>query len=242
LQKKAPHKTILLKISGEALSGDANSKSVFNDEVILKIVHSIKELHELGIRVGIVIGGGNIVRGSQAQELGFSRVSADFMGMLATTINGLFLHQALLKAQCSARIMSAIDTPSIIEKYHWEKALAYLEEGCVLIFVGGIGHPYFTTDTAAALRASEIGASLLVKATKVGGIYEKDPIKCPHVTKFERLTYSEVLQKDLHVMDLTAIPLCRENHIPIYVVNLLEEGALLSAVCHGKGGSLVTGE
>lgn len=206
------------------------------------IAAAVKEIHSMGIQIGIVVGGGNIFRGTQAKEFGFSRTPADHIGMLATTINGLVLQQSLASLGCESHVMSAFDTDSIIEKYNWQGALAHLEKGAIVIFVGGTGNPYFTTDTAAALRASEINAEVLLKATKVDGIYDKDPIKYSSAKKFDHLTYAEVLNKKLNVMDSTAIALCRESKIPIHVFNLFKKGALLSAVTDRKGGSLVTGD
>ena len=206
------------------------------------IAAAVKEVHAMGVQIGIVVGGGNIFRGSQAKEFGFSRTPADHIGMLATTINGLVLQQSLASIGCESHIMSAFDTDSIIEKYNWQGALAHLENGSIVIFVGGTGNPYFTTDTAAALRASEISAEVLLKATKVDGIYDKDPVRYPSAVKFDHLTYADVLAKKLNVMDSTAIALCRENNIPIHVFNLFQKGALLSAVTGQKGGSLVTGD
>lgn len=206
------------------------------------IAAAVNEIHLMGIQVGIVVGGGNIFRGSQAKEFGFSRTPADHIGMLATMINGLVLQQSLSALGCESHVVSAFDTDSIIEKYHWQSALDLLGRGAVVIFVGGTGNPYFTTDTAAALRASEINADVLIKATKVDGVYDKDPIHYPSAKKFDQLTYSEVLNKKLNVMDSTAIALCRENKIPVHVINLFKKGALLSAVTERKGGSLVTGD
>lgn len=206
------------------------------------IAAAVKEIHSMGIQIGIVVGGGNIFRGTQAKEFGFSRTPADHIGMLATTINGLVLQQSLASLGCESHVMSAFDTDSIIEKYNWQGALAHLEKGAIVIFVGGTGNPYFTTDTAAALRASEINAEVLLKATKVDGIYDKDPIRYPSAKKFDHLTYAEVLNKKLNVMDSTAIALCRESKIPVHVFNLFKKGALLSAVTDRKVGSLVTGD
>jgi uridylate kinase len=196
----------------------------------------------MGVQIGIVVGGGNIFRGSQARQFGFSRTPADHIGMLATTINGLILQQSLESLGCESHVMSAFDTDSIIEKYNWQGALSHLERGAIVIFVGGTGNPYFTTDTAAALRASEIDAEVLLKATKVDGIYDKDPLRFRSAKKFPHLTYADVLNKKLNVMDSTAITLCRESGVPIHVFNLFKKGALLSAVTDGKVGSLVTGD
>lgn len=240
MAKKSPYKRILLKLSGEALMGAG--KFGIEHKASKNIAAAVKEIHAMGIQIGIVVGGGNIFRGSQAKEFGFSRTPADHIGMLATTINGLVLQQSLASLGCESHVMSAFDTDSIIEKYNWQGALAHLERGAVVIFVGGTGNPYFTTDTAAALRASEINAEVLLKATKVDGIYDKDPIKYPSAKKFDHLTYAEVLNKKLNVMDSTAIALCRESKIPVHVFNLFKKGALLSAVTDRKGGSLVTGD
>jgi uridylate kinase len=206
-----------------------------------QIAHSIKEVFTLGVQLGIVVGGGNIFRGNQAKTFGFDRTPADHIGMLATTINGLVLQQTLASMGVDARVMSALNTDSIVEPYHWGHALHSLQKGMIVIFVGGTGNPYFTTDSAAALRASEIQADILLKATKVDGIFSEDPKINPKAEKFKRLTYSEVLAKKLNVMDATAIALCRENHIPICVFNLFEQGAMLKAVCGQQTGSLVMG-
>lgn len=207
----------------------------------LQIAQSIKEVHALGVQMGIVVGGGNIFRGNQAEAFGFARTPADHVGMLATTINGLILQQTLASLGVESRVMSALNTDSIVEPYHWGHALHSLQKGMIIIFVGGTGNPYFTTDSAAALRASEMQANILFKATKVDGIFSDDPKKNREAVKFDRLTYSEVLTKQLNVMDATAIALCRENHIPICVFNLFEEEAMLKAVCGQKKGTLVTG-
>lgn len=207
----------------------------------LQIAHAIKDVHALGVQLGIVVGGGNIFRGTQAEAFGFARTPADHIGMLATTINGLILQQTLASLGVESRVMSALNTDSIVEPYHWGHALHSLQKGMIIIFVGGTGNPYFTTDSAAALRASEIQADILLKATKVDGIFSEDPKKNPHAIKYDRLTYSEALAKHLNVMDATAIALCRENHIPICVFNLFEEGAMLKAVCGQPKGSLVLG-
>ena len=206
-----------------------------------QIAHSIKEVFNLGVQLGIVVGGGNIFRGNQAKTFGFDRTPADHIGMLATTINGLVLQQTLASIGIDSRVMSALNTDSIVEPYHWGHALHSLQKGMIVIFVGGTGNPYFTTDSAAALRASEIQAEVLLKATKVDGIFSEDPKINPKAEKFEKLTYSEVLAKKLNVMDATAIALCRENDIPICVFNLFEQGAMLKAVCGQQTGSLVMG-
>lgn len=235
---KAPYKRILLKLSGEALKGE--SSGVIDHVACAKIADAICEVYELGIQIGVVIGGGNIFRGNMAQQFGFARTPADHVGMLATTINGLILGQILSEKGCKTRVMSALNFDGIVEPYNWNHALHSLDKGHIVIFVGGTGNPYFTTDTTAAMRASEIEAEVLLKATKVDGIYDKDPVKNSDAVKSDHLTYSDVLTKDLHVMDGTAIALCRESDIPIHVFNLFKKGALLEAVTEKKGGTLVT--
>jgi uridylate kinase len=206
-----------------------------------QIGQAIKEVYALGVQLGIVVGGGNIFRGNQADAFGFARTPADHIGMLATTINGLVLQQTLASLGVDSRVMSALNTDSIVEPYHWGHALHSLQKGVIVIFVGGTGNPYFTTDSAAALRASEMQAQVLLKGTKVDGIFSADPKIHPQAEKYDELTYSEVLAKNLNVMDATAIALCRENHIPICVFNLFERGAMLKAVCGQQTGSLVRG-
>ena len=207
-----------------------------------QICLTIKEVYEQGVQIGIVIGGGNIFRGSQADAFGFARTPADQIGMLATTINGLVLQQSFQAVGVESHVMSALNTDSIVEPYIWSHAMHSLDKGQIVIFVGGTGNPYFTTDTAAALRGAEIKAEILLKATKVNGIYDVDPMINSNAKKHSHLTYSEVLSKNLKVMDLTAIALCRENQIPICVFNLFEKGAMLKAVCGKEVGSLVKGE
>jgi uridylate kinase len=206
-----------------------------------KIASLVKEIKELGVQVGVVIGGGNIFRGVKGNQNGMQRTPADHIGMLATLINGIALQQAFEKMECDSRIMSAISCDVMAESYSWKNALKYLEQGIVLIFVGGTGNPYFTTDSAAALRALEIQAEVLLKATKVDGIYNKDPLKYPNAVKFEQLTYTQVLSSKLQVMDLTAITLCQENGIPIRVFNMFDH-SLKAAVFNESVGTLVAGE
>ena len=236
MSKKPAYKRILLKLSGESLMG-GQSFGV-DPEACFRVASQVQLLCQLGVQVGIVIGGGNIFRGAHAS---MERTSADHIGMLATIINGISLQQAFERIECESRIMSAIACDVMAESYSWKNALHYLEKGFVLIFVGGTGNPYFTTDSAAALRALEIQAEILLKATKVDGIYDKDPVKYPNAKKFDRITYSEVLSKQLQVMDATAIALCRENHIPIRVFNLFSNEDLMKAVCNEPVGTLVEG-
>lgn len=236
--KKAAYRRVLIKLSGESLKGE--TPGVVDHVACDFIADAILELYELGIQIGLVIGGGNIFRGTQAQVFGFARTPADHVGMLATTINGLILGQVLSVKGCRTRIMSALNFDGIVEPYNWSHAQHSLEKGHIVIFVGGTGNPYFTTDTSAALRASEIEAEVLLKATKVDGIYDKDPMKYPDAVKMDKLTFGEVLARDLHVMDQTAVAMCRVNRIPIHVVNLFSKGALLEAICNKTGGTRVT--
>lgn len=211
-------------------------------EACYRIASQVQSISKLGVQVGIVIGGGNIFRGSHASDkLCMERTPADHIGMLATIINGISLQQAFERIQCESRIMSAISCDVMAESYSWKDALKYLEKGIVLIFVGGTGNPYFTTDSAASLRALEIRAEILLKATKVDGIYNKDPKKYPDAKKFDRITYNDVLSHQLQVMDATAVALCWENRIPIRVFNLFSDDALINAICHQSGGTLVEG-
>ncbi len=210
-----------------------------DSEACAKIASDVSELCHLGVQVGIVVGGGNIFRGINAHRAGMARTPADQIGMLATLINGISLQQAFERISCESRVMSAIACDSMAEPYSWKKALGYLESGTVLIFVGGTGNPYFTTDSAAALRAFEIQAEILIKATKVDGIYSKDPIKYIDAVKYDRITFSEVLSKQLDVMDAAAIALCRENRLPIRVINIFNDKTLMRAVCGENVGTLV---
>src|SRR3990167_7680323 len=203
---KLPFKRILLKLSGETLMGEQG----FGVDPVAchRIATEVNELKSLGIQVGVVIGGGNIFRGVKAAQDGMKRTPADHIGMLATLINGIALQQAFEKVQCESRIMSAITLDVMAESYSWKNAQKYLEKGIVIIFVGGTGNPYFSTDSAAALRALEIQAEVLMKATKVDGIYNKDPVKYSNAEKYDHLTYSEILASKLQVMDATAVALC----------------------------------
>lgn len=237
--KKPAYKRILLKLSGEALMG--SQKYGVEADACQNIAKAVQELTQLGVQVGIVIGGGNIFRGVKAAESGMQRTPADHIGMLATLINGIALQQAFEKISCESRIMSSITLDVMAESYSWKNALKYLEKGIVLIFVGGTGNPYFSTDSAAALRALEIQAEILMKATKVDGIYNKDPIKYADAKKYDQVTYSEVLRNKLQVMDATAIALCQENRIPIRVFNMLDN-SLHAAIFNEPVGTLVSGE
>jgi len=218
----AKYKRILLKLSGEALASESGFG--INATTITQIAKEIAEVHALGIQIGIVIGAGNIFRGVAASAEGMDRASSDYMGMLATSINGLALQDALEKEGVQTRVQTAIAMAEIAEPYIRRKAIRHLEKGRVVIFVAGTGNPYFTTDTAAALRAMEINAEAIFKATKVDGIFDKDPMKHKDAKKYDQLTYIEVLQQRLQVMDSTAISLCMDNNLPIVTFNLKVKG------------------
>jgi uridylate kinase len=237
MEREPTYRRILIKISGEALAGDLGYG--INPEVVQFIAGEIREIHALGLQIAVVIGGGNIFRGLAASTKGMDRSSADYMGMLATIINGLALQDALEKLGIDTRVQTAIEMREIAEPFIRRRALRHLEKGRVVLFVGGTGNPYFSTDTAAALRAMEIGAEVVFKATRVDGVYTADPEKDPTATKFEELTYIEVLSKQLKVMDSTAISLCMDNHFPIVVFNLLERGRLKGLVLGEKTGTIV---
>ncbi len=231
------YQRILLKISGEALAGD--QLYGISGDVVRFIAEEVREIHQLGVRIGMVIGGGNIFRGVEASAQGMDRSSADYMGMLATVINGLALQDALEKLGVDTRVQTAIEMREVAEPFIRRRALRHLEKGRVVIFVGGTGNPYFTTDTAAALRAMEITADVVFKATKVDGVYSADPKKDPTAKKFDELTYIEVLSRRLKVMDSTAISLCMDNGFPIVVFNLQEKGRLRQLVYGERVGTLV---
>lgn len=240
MAKKTPYKRILLKVSGEALQG--KDRCGIDPKAVLALAQQIHEIQKLQTEVGVVIGGGNIIRGSQAQTLDIPREKADQMGMLATTINGMMLSEALQSLGCPAIVIGAFQCGSFIPEGSGDETFDLLENGVVVIFVGGTGHPYFTTDTAAALRACEIQADVLIKATKVDGIFDKDPLKHKKAIRFDQVSYNDVLCNELNVMDAAAVALCRDNNIPIHVLNIFKKGALKSAAQDQSGGSLVTGE
>lgn len=217
-------KRILLKLSGEILLG-SQSFGV-NPEACLKIAGDLKRLQAMGLEIAVVIGGGNIFRGIKLKSLGLERTPADHMGMLATIMNGIALQQALTALQCPSKVLSALECPKAVETYHWAKAQEYLSDGKIMIFVGGTGNPYFTTDSAAALRACEIKADLLLKATKVDGIYDKDPLKYADAQQYDSMTYAQFLAQKLQVMDATAVTLCMGNQIPIFVFNMSHLGTM----------------
>lgn len=231
------YKRVLLKLSGEALAPKGSSG--IDPEAAKMISNQIKNCVQIGANLAIVIGGGNIWRGKVGLELGMDRATADYMGMLATVMNSLALMDALENIGVTTRVQTSIEMRAIAEPYIRRRALRHIEKNRVVIFAGGTGNPYFTTDTAAALRAVEINAELLIKATKVDGIYDSDPKKNPDAKKFDRLTYMDALNKQLQVMDATAISLCMENHMPLMVLNLWEEGSLRKALMGEKVGTLV---
>ena len=231
------YRRILLKLSGEALLGE---KSFGIDRAFTDyLAREIKQVHTLGVQVSAVVGGGNIFRGVSETAQGMDRVSADYMGMLATVINGVALQDALERAGMMTRVMSAIEMREVAEPFIRRRAIRHLEKDRVVIFAGGTGNPYFSTDTAAALRAMEIKAEIILKGTKVDGIYDADPMKDPGARKFDHLTYFDVLQKGLKVMDTTAISLCMENSLPIIVYNLKQKGGLKKILTGGKVGTMV---
>jgi len=228
-----------LKISGEVLTGDGDYG--IDPEMICQIAQEIKEVKNLGVEVAIVIGGGNIFRGMAASSKGMDRASADYMGMLATVMNGLALQDALEKIDVYTRVQTAIEMREIAEPYIRRRAMRHLEKGRVVIFAAGTGNPYFTTDTTASLRAMEIGAEAILKGTKVDGIYNADPLLNKRAQKYDELTYLEVLKKQLRVMDATAISLCLDNRIPIIVFNLKKKGNIKRVVLGERVGTKVRG-
>ena len=236
----AVYKRILLKLSGEALAGRQGYG--IDPDVINAIAAEIREVVGLGVQVALVIGGGNIFRGLAASSAGMDRASADYMGMLATVMNSLAMQDALEKQGVVTRVQSAIEMQEIAEPYIRRRAVRHLEKGRVVIFGAGTGNPFFTTDTAASLRANEIGAEVILKATKVDGVYSADPAKDPSAVRYEQLTYLEVLKSGLQVMDATATSLCMDNNLPIVVFDLNRRGNIRKVVCGEKIGTLVKGE
>jgi len=237
--KRLRYRRILLKISGEVLTGEGNYG--IDPGVMQQIAREIKEVKTLGVEVAIVIGGGNIFRGVAASSKGMDRVSADYMGMLATVLNGIALQDALEKIGVQTRVQTAIEMRELAEPYIRRRAIRHLEKGRVVIFAGGTGNPYFTTDTTASLRAMEISADLILKATKVDGIYDKDPLLNKGAQKYDELTYLDVLKKQLKVMDTTAISLCMDHQIPIVVFNLKKKGNIKRVILGEKVGTKVRG-
>ncbi len=236
-KKKALYKRILLKLSGEALLGKQSSG--VDPEVANFIAEEIKSVADLKIQIAIVIGGGNIFRGLEASSKGMDRTSADYMGMLATVINSLALQSALEMRDIPTRVQSSIEMREIAEPFIQRRAIRHLEKGRIVIFAGGTGNPYFTTDTAASLRAMEINADVIMKATKVDGVYDSDPVKNKDAVMYKKISYIEVLSENLKVMDATAISLCRDNNLPIVVFNMQKKGNIRRAICGEKIGTYV---
>jgi uridylate kinase len=232
------YKRILLKLSGEALARDGG----IDFDIVGTFCDEVAEVHRLGVEVGLVVGGGNIFRGAAGVESGLDQPTGDYMGMLATVINALAVQASLEKRGVPTRVMTAIEMRPIAEPYIRRRATRHLEKGRVVIFGAGTGNPFFTTDTAAALRANEIGADIVMKATKVDGVYNADPVKNPDAVKYDRLDYTTVLADKLGVMDATAISLCRENNLPILVFNLTRPGNIVKVLRGEPIGTLVRGE
>ena len=231
------YKRILLKLSGEALMG-TDSYGI-NRQVITSIINEIKSVVDLGVQLGVVIGGGNIFRGISPAASGMDRAQADYMGMLATVMNALALQEAMRSAGIVVRVMSALNIEQVVEPYIRGRAIRYLEQGRSVIFAGGTGNPFFTTDTAASLRGAEIGAEIVLKATRVDGIYTADPEKDPTATRYETISFDDAISKNLAIMDTTAFALCRDRKLPIKVFSILKSGALKRVVLGENEGTLV---
>jgi uridylate kinase len=235
--RKKPYKRVLLKLSGEALMG--SSQFGINKQTIDSIVKEIKQVYDLGVELAVVIGGGNIFRGVALGATGLERATADYMGMIATVMNAIALQDAMRQANVEAKVQSAIRIDQIVEPYMRQKAMRYLLEKKIIIFAAGTGNPFFTTDTAAALRGAEIGAELLIKATRVEGIFESDPEKNPNAKMFNSISFDDVINKKLRIMDATAFALCRDQKLPVQVIKITKSGALLSAVMGKEEGTFV---
>ncbi|HEX4956433.1 MAG TPA: UMP kinase [Thermoanaerobaculia bacterium] len=235
---EAVYRRVLAKLSGEALMG--SQPFGIDEAVVAAIADEIRDVHSLGVEIAIVVGGGNIIRGLAASHRGIDRVTGDYMGMLATVINALALQDSLEKRGRVTRVQTAIDIREVAEPFIRRRAIRHLEKGRIVIFAAGTGNPFFTTDSAAALRANEVHADVLIKATQVDGIYTGDPKLDPSATLLRRLTYQYVLEKDLRVMDAAAISLCRDNHIPIVVFDLMTRGNIRRVVCGEDVGSKVS--
>jgi uridylate kinase len=234
---KARYRRVVIKLSGEGLAGDAGFGIA--PAVIRGVAEEIREVHGLGVQIAIVIGGGNIIRGVSAASQGMDRATADYMGMMAGVINGVALQDALEKEDVPTRVLSALTIQEVAEPYIRRRAIRHLEKGRIVIFAAGTGNPYFTTDTAAALRAAEVHADLIMKATKVDGVYSADPEKEPTAQRFEQLTYEEAIQRNLQFMDQTAIQLCRQNGVPIVVFDMTVRGNIRKVVSGETVGTLV---
>ena len=237
MDSRPRYRRILLKLSGEALGGHKDFGVDF--DVVRKIARQVERVHDMGVEIALVVGGGNIFRGRDVADVGFDRATGDYMGMLGTVINALALQDGLEKLGLPARTMSAIQMNQVAEPYIRRRAMRHLEKGRVVILAGGNGNPYFTTDTTAALRAVELEADVVMKATKVDGVYDADPFRDPTATKFQRLDYLEVLNRGIDVMDSTALTLCMDNGVPIVVFDLLKEGNMERVVSGDPIGTLV---
>jgi uridylate kinase len=238
MSEQLKYPRVLLKLSGEALAGEQGFG--ISPKVVDRLTEEVKALHESGVTIGLVIGGGNIVRGTQASQEGMDRVHADYMGMLATVINALALQDLLERKGIDTRVMTAIRMEALAEPYIRRRALRHLEKGRIVIFAAGTGNPYFSTDTAAVLRAIEMEADVLVKATKVDGVFTGDPNKDPNAQFIPHVSYQDVLAKELGVMDAAAISLCKDNGLPIIVLNIQHRGAVLAALRGDQMGTLVS--
>ncbi len=236
-QAKPLYSRVLIKLSGEALQGDRTYG--VSSEFLYEVADEFDEIQKMGVQASVVIGGGNIFRGVKASAEGMDRAQADYMGMLATLINGLALQDALERKGIATRVMSALEIRHVAEPYIRRRALRHLEKGRIVIFAAGTGNPYFTTDTAAALRAAEVGAEVIMKATKVPGVFDKDPYEHPEATRYERLTYLEVINRQLKVMDSAAVSLCMDNRIPLIVLDVSEKGNMVRAITGETIGTLV---
>ncbi len=236
--KTKTYKRVLLKLSGEALQGGLNYG--IDPKIVDSIALQLKEVKKTGVELAVVIGGGNIFRGLEAAARGMDRSTADYMGMLATVINGMAVQDALERKGVFTRVQTAISMEALAEPYIRRRAIRHLEKGRIVILAGGTGNPYFTTDTTAALRAIELGADVILKATKVDGIYSADPMKVKNAKRFEKISYMNVLKKKLKVMDATAISLCMDNNIPIIVFDLMKHGNIRRVISGQKIGTLVT--
>ena len=236
--KKKPYKRILLKLSGEILAG--NRGYGIDPDVLSQICNKIIKIKEAGIEIGIVIGGGNIFRGISAAAKGMDRVAGDYLGMMATIMNSVGLQSGLEELKCDTRVMSALSITQLAEPYIRRRATRHLEKNRIVIMAGGTGNPYFTTDTAAVLRAIEIDADVVIKATKVDGIYSEDPVTNPNAVKYPKITFKEVIDKELKVMDMTAVTLCKENKLPIIVFNINEDKNIVDLIDNKHIGTLVS--
>ena len=238
VRKATSFKRILLKISGEVLAG--KKKFGIDPNLTQKIANRIKEIHSNSIQIGIVIGGGNIFRGISVSAKGMDRVAADYLGMMATIMNSVALQSELEKIGCDTRVMSALSVTQLAEPYIRRRATRHLEKNRIVIFAGGTGNPYFTTDTAAVLRGVEMGVDIIIKGTKVDGIYSSDPLKDKDAVKYEKLSFKEVIDQELKIMDMTAFTLCKENNIPIVVLDINDEKSLYNLIKFNNVGTLVS--